>query len=227
MKFSNCIRYAFLVWASLFVLVGCNFSASSFRKKADNLAFIKKGPAHYRIMAKGVTSEQMMVKYLLQYNRKISPKKAAYIARTYIWECAYEGVNHDVAFIQMCHETGFLHFKGAVSPAQNNFCGLGTLSDSTVGLFFPDVKTGIRAHIQHLKAYASYQDLRNRCVDPRFALVKRNSANDIFELTGKWATDRSYGDSIRKKIDTLIDMENAFRQKNNPRRGPKGESESK
>jgi hypothetical protein len=209
------------------MLVGCNFSASSFRKKAGGLTFIQKDSTHYRIMAKGVTSEQAMLKYLLQYNRKISPKKAAYIVRTYIWESAYEGVNYDVAFIQMCHETGFLHFKGAVSPVQNNFCGLGTLSDSTVGLFFPDVKTGIRAHIQHLKAYASSQDLRNRCVDPRFVLIRRNSANDIFELTGKWATDRNYGNLIRKKIDDLIDMENSFRQKKQSEAKPKEGSESK
>jgi hypothetical protein len=196
----------------MFMLVGCNFIASSYKRKADDLLPVKKESPRYCIMGKGVVSEQMMLKYLLEHNRRVSLRKAAYIVRTYVWESAYEGINHDVAFIQMCHETGFLHFKGDVSPVQNNFCGLGTLGDSDVGFFFPDIRTGIRAHIQHLKAYASSQDLTNRCVDPRFALIKRNSANSIFELTGKWAVDKNYGDSLKKKLDTLIDMENAFRQ---------------
>jgi hypothetical protein len=164
-------------------------------------------------METGVISEQAMLKYLLEHNRRISPKKAAYIVRTYIWESYYEGVNHDIAFVQMCYETSFLYFKGAVLPFQNNFCGLGTLSDSRVGLLFPDIRTGIRAHIQHLKAYGSLQSLINRCVDPRFSLIRRGSATDIFELTGKWSVNRNYGESIKKKIDVLIDMENSLRQR--------------
>ncbi|MDR2435862.1 MAG: glucosaminidase domain-containing protein [Puniceicoccales bacterium] len=216
MKWHVAVRYLFLVFVSVFMLVGCNFVASSYKKTPDSNLPLKKDSPRYSIMGKGVASEQAMLEYLLKHNRRMSTKKTAYIVRTYMWECAYEGVNHDIAFVQMCHETGFLHFKGAVSPSQNNFCGLGTLSDSHIGLFFPDIRTGIRAHVQHLKAYASSQPLTNRCVDPRFALIKRGSATNIFELTGKWAVDRRYGESIKKKIDTLIDIENSLRNSKNP-----------
>jgi hypothetical protein len=212
MKYCNCVNYALLVFASRFVLVGCNSVADTYSKNLDCVA-LKKDLSRYHIMGNGVVSEQTMLKYLQEHNRKISSKKAAYIVRTYIWESSYEGVNHDIAFAQMCHETGFLHFKGTLLPFQNNFCGLGTLSNSDVGLFFPDIRTGIRAHIQHLKAYGSLQSLTNRCVDPRFSLIRRGSANNIFELTGKWAIDKRYGESIRKRIDILIDMENSLRQK--------------
>jgi hypothetical protein len=117
-----------------------------------------------------------MLKYLMNVNVTIPKKKAAYVVRTYILEASYEGVNHDVAFVQMCHETNFLRFGGDVSPSQNNFCGLGTISSSNVGVSFPDIRTGIRAHIQHLKAYASSRALSHRCVDPRFMLIRRGSA---------------------------------------------------
>ncbi|MDR3273888.1 MAG: glucosaminidase domain-containing protein, partial [Puniceicoccales bacterium] len=163
-------------------------------------------------MGKGGVSEGAMVKYLREYNRKISQRKAVHIVRTYVEESSREGINHDVAFIQMCHETDFLRFSGTVSPSQNNFCGLGTVSESVAGYFFPNIRTGIRAHIQHLKAYASSESLANRCVDPRFTLVRRNSASDIFELTGKWAADKRYGELLKKKMDCLIDMENAHRR---------------
>jgi hypothetical protein len=198
------------------MLVGCNFIASSYKKSPDSNVPFNKSDRRYAIMGKGVASEQAMLEYLSRHNRRIAHKKAAYIVRTYAWECAYEGVNHDIAFVQMCHETGFLYFKGTVSPAQNNFCGLGTLSDSHIGLLFPDIRTGIRAHVQHLKAYASSQPLTNRCVDPRFALIRRGSATNIFELTGKWATDRQYGESLKKKIDILIDIENSLRNSKHP-----------
>jgi hypothetical protein len=179
----------------------------------ENIALLRAGPSKYNIMGKGVASERAMLKYLLGYNKKISEKKAAYIVRTYIWEANYEGVNHDIAFTQMCHETGFLRFGGSAMPVQNNFCGLGSVNDSTAGIFFPDIRTGIRAHIQHLKAYASSKSLANRCVDPRFALVRRSTAKNIFELTGKWAADPNYGELIKKKIDSMLGIENELRHR--------------
>ena len=44
---------------------------------------------------------------------------------------------------------------------------------------FPDPRTGVRAQIQHLKAYASKEALVNGCVDPRFSLVARGSAQYV------------------------------------------------
>jgi hypothetical protein len=205
-------RYLLLVLVSVFALSGCNTVSNVSKKDSDDSALLRIGTSRYDIMGKGVISERVMLRYLLSYNKKISPKKAAYVVRTYVWEANYEGVNHDVAFAQMCLETNFLRFGGTATLCQNNFCGLGTINDSTVGFFFPSIRMGIRAHIQHLKAYAVSKNLVNRCVDPRFALIKRSSAKNIFELSGKWATDPSYGNSIKKRIDLMLDMENELRQ---------------
>ena len=84
-----------------------------------------------------------------------------------------EGVRGDVAFAQSLHETGYFQFGGIVQPSQNNYGGIGALNGNSTGqaASFPDPRTGVRAQIQHLKAYASTEALTKECVDPRFSLV--------------------------------------------------------
>jgi hypothetical protein len=116
-----------------------------------------------------------------------------------------EGVNADVAFAQMCLETGYLKFGGTVTPDQNNFCGLGTISADVPGERFETMREGIRAHIQHLKAYGSTLDLVNPCIDNRFKYVTRGIAPKIFELTGRWAADPEYGNILKGILERLYD----------------------
>jgi len=125
------------------------------------------------------------------------------IARIYIEEAAAEGINSDIAFCQMCIETNYLRYGGDVKPWQYNFCGLGATGNGEPGLTFLSVEIGIRAHIQHLKAYANAQPLKKKCVDPRFTLVKRASAPYLEDLTGKWASDPQYAAKIKKKLQSL------------------------
>ena len=100
------------------------------------------------------------------------------LAEMFIEEGKAEGVRGDVAFAQSLHETGYFKFGGIVLPAQNNYAGIGALNGNTTGqaASFPDPRTGVRAQIQHLKAYASTEALVNECVDPRFSLVARGVA---------------------------------------------------
>lgn len=53
------------------------------------------------------------------------------------------------------------------------------------GISFKDVRTGIRAQIQHLKAYASAEDLCQDCVDPRYKYVKKGCAPTFESLAGR------------------------------------------
>ena len=119
-------------------------------------------------------------------------------------EAIAEGVRAEVVFGQICKETGFLRFGGDVDPDQCNFAGIGATGGGAKGASFPDVQTGIRAQVQHLKAYASDQPLNNECVDPRFTYVKRCAALYVEWLgvhenpTGAgWATGKNYGYSLR------------------------------
>jgi hypothetical protein len=117
-----------------------------------------------------------------------------------------EGVNHDTAFAQMCLETGFLRYGGLVSPDMNNFCGLGSTGPGHPGEIFPDPRTGVRAHIQHLKAYASEEPLNGTLVDPRYRYVKYGSSPAIDGLAGTWAADPKYAEKITAILERLYEF---------------------
>ena len=100
------------------------------------------------------------------------------LAASYIEEGAAEGVTGDVAFVQAIVETGWFRFSGVVRPEDNNFAGIGATGGASPPAAFPDARTGVRAQIQHLRAYAdpsadacTVPPLHNPCVDPRFDLV--------------------------------------------------------
>ncbi len=156
-----------------------------------------KTQAVFSIMGKGSLKAGELAAFLHENNPVVSYSEAKKIASIYIQEANAEGVNYDVAFSQMCLETGFLRYGGTVLPGQNNFCGLGVLDKKTKGFSFHDIRLGIRAHIQHLKAYASQKKLNNALVDPRFRFVKRGTITDVNDLSGRWAADRHYGKKIR------------------------------
>jgi hypothetical protein len=155
-------------------------------------------PTHM-ITGNGTARADDMKDFLIMKNSSVDRNLANEIALLYLEEARAENINQDVAFAQMCIETGFLSYGGTALPGQNNFCGLGVFNSRTTGESFEDMRIGVRAHIQHLKAYATTDPPKNKIVDPRFNNVKRGSANYVFQLTGKWATDPAYG----RKIDRL------------------------
>jgi N-acetylmuramoyl-L-alanine amidase len=148
-----------------------------------------------QIMSLGTATENQL-KNLLQVNNSSALSDFPDLPKFYIEESALEGVNHNIAFSQMCLETGYLSFGGDVEPSQNNFCGLGTTGGGVKGASFPDARTGVKAHIQHLKAYASQDSVVPPIVDPRFNLVQRGIAPTVADLSGRWATEQSYGNKI-------------------------------
>ena len=117
--------------------------------------------------------------------------------KTLISEASFEGVRPEVLFAQVMIETGWLRFGGNVSAGQCNFGGLGSTDGGVAGASFDSVGIGLRAQTQHLKAYASTDPLRGDCVDPRFSMVKRGSAQYLTKLNGKWAVPgEGYGEHI-------------------------------
>ena len=125
-------------------------------------------------------------------------------AKLCVEEANSEGVRPEVLFSQIMHETGYLQFGGQVSPDQCNFGGLGATNDGAAGATFPDVRTGLRAQVQHLKAYASTEDLVNEVVDPRFDLVSRGCAPTVYDLGGRWAVPGdTYGDALMRHMEDM------------------------
>ena len=129
-------------------------------------------------------------------------------ARLCVEETEAEGVRADVLFAQAMHETAWLQFGNQVSVEQNNFGGLGAVNAGGAGEVFPDVRTGLRAQVQHLKAYASTDDLVNDIVDTRFDLVERGCAPTVHDLGGRWAwPGDTYGDAIMDVVRTMYEIE--------------------
>ena len=124
-------------------------------------------------------------------------------------EAEVEGVRAEVIFAQAMKETGWLRFSGAVKVEQCNFCGLGAVNSAPASAAtFASVREGLRAQVQHLKAYASTDSLVNACVDPRFNLVQRGIAPTLEDLNGRWAVPGTgYGESIAKMIDSMMAIE--------------------
>jgi len=158
------------------------------------------------IMGKGRVDAENLSLFLEKNNPRITSDYARMLALLYVEEAAYEGVNHDVAFSQMCLETGFLNYGGLVKPEWNNFCGLGAIGPQQPGLIFPDPRTGVRAHIQHLKAYATEEALNGELVDPRYRYVRKGSSPTIEGLSGTWAADKLYSEKISGILQRLYDF---------------------
>lgn len=157
----------------------------------------------YIIMGHGIKTKEELADFLYENNSTIEYEFAVKLAKFYITEAKKEGVNYDIAFSQMCLETGYQTFTGIVAPEQNNFCGLGAVDLNTPGEAFKSVQLGVRAHIQHLKAYASTDELKHDVIDRRFKYVQRGVAPTVFDLTGKWASDPEYGEKIKSLLLNL------------------------
>lgn len=152
-------------------------------------------------------------KYNGKYNGVLAKGGASTInqfAQIFYEEATAEGVRAEVAFTQCMKETGFLKYGGDVLPNQYNFAGIGA-TGAVHGASFSNVRIGIRAQIQHLKAYGSISPLTNPCVDPRFNLVKRGSAQYVEWLGIKenpngygWATSKRYGHDIVNMVNVLL-----------------------
>lgn len=166
---------------------------------------------YYNANANGY--DKFNAKYKNKYDGCLAKGGACTInqfAQIFYEEATAEGVRAEVAFTQCMKETGFLKYGGDVLPNQYNFAGLGA-TGAVNGASFSNVRMGVRAQIQHLKAYASLDGLTNPCVDPRFNLVKRGSAQYVEWLGIKenpngygWATSKSYGHDIVNMVNVLL-----------------------
>lgn len=178
-----------------------------------------KNEGLYQITGKSSVTVSQMVKYYNKYSSIAYPSAAltkggAADIETFCKiikeEADAENMKADVVFIQAMLETGYLKFGGDVKISQFNFAGLGATGNGVAGNSFKDVRTGIRAQVQHLKAYANKEALKNTCVDVRFFYVTRGSAPYVEWLGiqenpngGGWAASKNYGNDLLGLINKL------------------------
>jgi Mannosyl-glycoprotein endo-beta-N-acetylglucosaminidase len=150
------------------------------------------------------------------------PKRFQRIAHDYARHGAALGLRWDMAFFQMLIETNWLRFHrangrpGLVTPDQNNFAGLGATGRGQEGSWFPDVSTGVLAHLQHVKLYSGA--VVEKPVARRTALVQewgeipawaRGLGRPVrfSDLTRQWSPhDRGYASDIAKMAEKFADV---------------------
>ena len=176
-----------------------------------------------KIMGQATATVAQMQSYIKKVNPQV-PNSVIKMIPLYITEGAAEGVRGDIAFAQSCLETGNFAFTGsAVTFNQNNFCGLGVTKNGMKGNSFDTPQKGIRAQIQHLKAYASNQRLLQTCVDPRFLYIARGTAEYVEWLGIQenpnhqgWAAGKDYGQKIIQILNSILSIQiNETDQKGN------------
>ena len=130
------------------------------------------------------------------------------------------GIRWDYAFFQMIVETGGLSFKngnrsGDVKPTQFNLAGLGATGNGETGESFPDLATGVQAHLQHVLMYAGApvdnpDAERTRKVQEWGVLTSWQKGFKrpitFADLAAKWAPkSKSYSDGIESVADKFFD----------------------
>lgn len=190
----------------LWTQLGMGYTMDGFRKavRAAMDGASSGGTNGYtKIIGEAAATAEQMKTYIKGKNPNVAESVIDMIP-LYLSEGKAEGVRGDIAFAQSCLETGNFGFSGsAVTLEQNNFCGMGVTSNGLKGNSFDTPQLGIRAQIQHLKAYCSTAALKNECVDPRFKYVTRGSAEYVEWLGQKenpqglgWAAGAGYGEKI-------------------------------
>ncbi len=168
---------------------------------------VKQAPkGHTPIFGPAEVTKEQMVNFIRRYNPL--PKLTCNLEELvdlYWEEAGHEGVRPDLAMAQAILETGYFRFGGDVLPTQNNFAGLGTTGGAR-GVWFESARIGVRAHIQHLLAYATAREPLKPIVDPRYEIVRSlpHSFAQCYSwesLGGKWAIPGvGYGEKIVKII---------------------------
>lgn len=187
-------------------------SMTQFRQDIKDMCVNDGTNAYTTIMGKEAATVEQMENYIRKKNPNVAQSVIDMIP-LYLIEGDAEGVRGDIAFAQSCLETGNFTFEGsAVTLEQNNFCGMGVTSKGKKGCSFDTPLLGIRAQIQHLKAYASEEALVNECVDSRFRYVQRGCAAYVEWLGQKenpdgkgWAAGKGYGNKILTILGNILE----------------------
>ena len=180
--------------------------------RADIAAELGWGPkSGYRVM--GTSPSFTQAKFVRAfkatghtYPSELTKKGAKNIeefCKILVAEANAEGVRPEVAYAMTMFETGWLQSKNA--RLKFNFCGLG--GGYSTSAKFNDVRSGLRAQMQHMKLYASKDPLANAAVYSKWSSTAkslgRGFAPTIQELGKKWAGVDDYYDYLKPIIDRV------------------------
>jgi hypothetical protein len=176
---------------------------------------VKRPPIPEDIMLKSGQSTYLtrdaVVKYLTENSKGVSTRDIRAIIDHYINESRREGINHDIAIAQMCYATKNLTKK--VLFNNMNYADLSTAGTNWNGKF-PRSRIGVRAHIQHLKGYASTKYPEEAIVDPRFRILEniRGKGDTLHKLSAYWVKNNNekYESDIKEILEKLYSYQESY-----------------
>jgi len=187
--------------------------------QTSSTSSVKRPPIPEDIMLSGdqrtYLTRDAVVKYL-DNSSSVSTRDIRAIIDHYINESKRENINHDIAIAQMCYATNYLNNKTLFN--NNNFAGLITAGAKMYGKSwngkFPEgSKIGVKAHIQHLKGYASTVPPSPPIVDPRFNLLPRGKGDTLQKLSKYWVKNNpeKYESEIKEILEKLYNYQENYR----------------
>ena len=168
----------------------------------DSAIFSKK------IVSTGSLKSDKVLSYVRDKNPSLSHMDIAVINSYFNLSGS---INVDIAIAQMLYYTDFFKRIDRVKT-----CNFGCLSDTPpdfYGDFKGIVTDGIKAHIQHLRAYAHEPPgLQEKIIDPRYDLAYRKGSKEINfrEVFNNWSADPEYGQKIINILQDLYKFSNAM-----------------
>lgn len=186
---------------------------------ADKNAYMPENYKKITIIGPSSASKYQARKFIEQNNPSAKLNCSIEELVDYYWaEAERENIRGDIALAQAIVETGFFRFGGDVKPKQNNFCGLGTTGGGVKGAKFKNAELGVRAHIQHLMAYAVKKKPSTEIIDPRYELahairLERGLCETWYKLNGTWAMSSNYCEKIMRVYQKMLLVEDKEKDK--------------
>ena len=107
-----------------------------------------------------------IVRYIKEYNPN-PPQNVDALIKAYIDEAKVESINWDIAIAQMCYATNYLKDRQLLNT--HNYAGFAAIN--RVPVSYRSMNDGVRAHIQHLKGYATHVLPKGNIVDQRYYIL--------------------------------------------------------
>ena len=121
-------------------------------------------------------------------------------------------VNPAVAYVQAAVETGYGKFGGVIDESYKNPCGMkttqgGSNTSPSAHQRFNSWDDGVKAHLDHLALYAGAIGYpRKNTTDPRHFSYILGNAKTVQALSGTWASNINYGNTIMNLYNSLMEV---------------------
>ena len=181
------------------------------RNDADRGPYADQFGQSRNVSDSGCSTQRGIIEYIRHQNPYVNQEILISLIEIYIHEAEIEGINHDIAIAQMLYATNFL---GNQRIATHNYVGLSPTTGWD-GSFY-DMATGVRAHIQHIKGYASRHPPRTYIVDPRYYILADlgylGTVITFDDLYGRWTANPNYGNSIEGILQGMYQFSAGYEQ---------------